>query len=212
MGGGGIWAVIDWVLKATTAVRRKGSRASPIGLAARREQAKPDACGADGKTTLVSKNPSLRGGRRPVELLGKTVNDASGGGKMVITQDPRRMRASRASCATTCLRGGRCNKSLSPVGALMWPCVGCTPRGAGGTRWNRSNWRSPRATKRATCRATGTKVTPTPGKWKLVVVGAQNPREDPATGTVKTLYLIPIVEQLPAGNVYVDEVSLHRVE
>jgi hypothetical protein len=55
------------------------------------------------------------------------------------------------------------------------------------------------------------RIVPTAGEWKLLVVGADIPatlKDRP----VKSLYLIPIVDSFRDGVVYLDDVSLHRLQ
>jgi hypothetical protein len=56
-----------------------------------------------------------------------------------------------------------------------------------------------------------TKIVPTSGKWKLMVVGAQVP-EKLNDKAVKTLMLVPIVDSFQDGDVYIDDVSLYKLQ
>lgn len=212
-GGGGIWAVMDWVVKGDNAVRRRVAElaAGPAGPAA--DQARLMLDVADGRADLLSANPSFEDGSKPWSFWVKPEGGETGPpvGKMLLSEDVAHA-GTRSVLCDGMYRGG-------PVQTIPFPGPGkyCaltwvyTPAGQEPGRGTVELCLTPRDDKGANLPGYSTKVIPTAGKWKLLVVGADIPAEL-AGKPVKSLMLVPIVDSFQAGKVYYDEVSLYRVK
>lgn len=209
-GGGGIWAVMDWVLKGDNAVRRKVLELAKSDSPLVAEQAGFMLAVADGKTQQISKNPSFEENGIPWSFWVKSVNDVGPPvGKMVITQEVAHGGKSSVLCDHM-MRGGPVQEMPFPgpgrYVALCWVYAPAAEVPKGSLELAIT----PRDETGNIC-TFSTRITPTPGKWRLVVTGATLP-ETISDRKVKTLFLVPIVNGSEEGNIYLDEISLHRLE
>lgn len=209
-GGGGIWAVMDWVLKGDNAVRRKVTALSQSDAPLVAEQASFMLAVADGKAEVLTKNPSFEGDTKPWSFWVKSVNDVGPAvGKMLLSQDYAHSGQNAVLCDRM-LRGGPVQEVPFPgpgrYVALAWVYAPAEQVVPGGTLELAITPRD----EKGNITSYTTKIVPTPGQWKLVVAGAKIP----ATvndRTVKSLMIVPIVDHFQEGSLYLDDVSLQRL-
>ncbi len=210
-GGAGLWAVMDFVMQGDNPVRRKVQQLAQSSFPLAAQQAGFMLAVAEGKTQLLTTNASFEEGTKPWSFWVSA--EATGGpavGKMVLSQE----RASSGKTSVLCdhmLRGG-------PVYTVPFPGPGkyvalarvFVPGGQEAARGTVELTIIPRDSDNVNILTYGTKIVPPAGQWKLIVVGADIPAELNKKA-VKSLFLIPIVDSFQGGNVYLDDVSLHRL-
>jgi hypothetical protein len=211
-GGSGLWAVMDFVIENNRAVRARVEELtkSPSPLVA--QQAQFMLAVADGKSEVVSANPSFEEGATGWGFWVKPETTGGPGvGKMVRSED----RAHSGKFSVLCdhmYRGGPTQIVNFPgpgrYMALAWVYM---PEGQDVPRGTMELTITPRDEKGGNLPGFSTKIVPVPGKWKLIVAGGQIPAELGGKA-VKTLFLIPIVDSFQQGTIYVDDVSLHRLQ
>jgi hypothetical protein len=165
---------------------------------------------ADGKAEAVSKNPSFERPTAPWSFWVKSVNDVGPAvGKMTVTEEQAHTGKTSVLCDAM-LRGGPVQDvPFAGAGryvALAWVYAPAGQEMAKGTvelaitprdeKGNIANF--------------STKIIPTPGQWKLIVVGANIPATLQGR-TVKTVFIVPIVDSIQDGKVYLDDVTLQKM-
>jgi hypothetical protein len=209
-GGSGIWAVMDWVLKGDNAVRRKVVELCQSKSPLVAEQAQFMLAVADGKAETVSRNPSFDKPTAPWSFWVKSVNDVGPAvGKMTVTDEVAHTGKTSVLCDSM-LRGGPVQDvPFAGPGryiALAW--VYCPP-GQQMAKGTVELAITPRDEK-GNITTFSTKIIPTPGEWKLIVVGANIPATVQER-TVKTVFVVPIVDNIQDGKVYLDDVTLQKM-
>ncbi|MBU0609481.1 MAG: DUF4838 domain-containing protein [Armatimonadetes bacterium] len=213
-GGSGLWAVMDFLMSGNQAVRARVEELakSPSALVAQQAQFMLGV--ADGKTQIVSKNPSFdEAGVAPWGMWVKPEGGEVGPpvGKLVRSEE--QARTGKYSLMYDHMYRGGPTQIIDFPGpgrylALAWVFM---PEGQEVPRGTFELAITPRDEKGANLPGYSTKITPTPGKWKLVVTGAQIPAEINGK-PVKSLFLIPIIDSFQPGVLHVDDVSLHKLE
>ena len=210
-GGGGLWAVMDWVMRGDNAVRRRVSELAAAGDSLVAQQARLMLDIVDGKATVLSQNASFEEGGKGWSFWMKARNDVGPAiGKMVIDEATAHSGKAGVLCDHM-LRGG-------PVQILDFPGPGryfamawvYAPADQDPGKGTVELAVTPRDEKGVNLPGYSSKVTPTPGKWKLIVVGAQIP-EKLDDKPVKALLLVPIVDSSEQGNIHIDDVTLYRM-
>ena len=209
-GGGGIWAVMDWVMKGDNPVRRKVVELTQSKSPLVAEQAQFMLAVADGKAETVSKNPSFDQPSKPWSFWVKSLNDVGPPvGKMTVTEEQAHTGKTSVLCDGM-LRGGPVQDvPFAGPGryvALAWVYA---PAGQVMAKGTVELAITPRDEKGNITSFT-TKIQPTPGQWKLIVVGATIP-ETLQGRTVKTVFIVPIVDSIQDGKVYLDDVTLQKM-
>lgn len=217
-GGGGLWTIADWVVKGDNRVRQRVQELATRAEADLvRQQASLLLALADGKTQLVSSNPSFEEGndgqaagwsywRKPDVPPEKPL------GRMSRSRDVTHSGEHSLLCDAM-LRGG-------PVQTLAAPKPG---------RYVAIAWIHAPAgqTSPGTVELTVTPldeqgrnlpgyssghVQPHPGRWTLVTLGMEIPEKIGGSRVVR-VRLVPIVDGFQAGGqVSFDDVGLHRIE
>lgn len=212
-GGSGLWAVMDFVMKGDNPVRRKVEELTKSASPLVAQQARFMLAVADGKTEILTKNASFEEGSAPWSFWVKPEGSEVGPpvGKMVLSQDLAHSGKTSVLCDGM-YRGGPVYTLPFPgpgkYVALAWVYV---PAGQDAAMGTTELAVTPRDDQNVNIQSYSTKINPTPGEWKLIVVGADIPAELKGR-PVKSLYLIPIVDSFKGGKVYFDDVSLHRLQ
>jgi len=211
-GGAGLWAAMDFVMKGGP-VRQKvealAKSDSPLVV----QQAGFMLAVADGKTEVLTKNASFEEGIAPWSPWVKPQGGETGPpvGKMVLTQDLAHSGQTSILCDHM-YRGG-------PVYGLPFPGPGkyvalawvYVPKDQDTPQGTLELVITPRDEKGGNLPNASTKINPVPGEWKLLVAGMDLPAEIKGAA-VKSLLVIPIVDSFQGGSVYIDDVSLHRLQ
>jgi hypothetical protein len=210
-GGGSLWAVMDFVLKGG-AVRQKVESLAKSDSPLVAQQAQLMLAVADGKTEVVTKNASFEEGGAPWSFWVKPEGSETGTpvGKMVLSQDFAHSGKTSVLCDRM-YRGGPVYTVDFPgpgkYVALGWVYAPAGQQSKGTVELAITA----RDDQGANITSFSARIVPTAGEWKLLVVGADIPatlKDRP----VKSLYLIPIVDSFKDGVVYLDDVSLHRLQ
>lgn len=211
-GGAGLWAVMDYVMKGG-AVRQKVESLAKSDSALVAQQASFMLAVADGKTEVLTQNASFEDGIKPWSPWVKPEGGETGPpvGKMVLSQDQAHTGKTSVLCDHM-YRGGPVYSLPFPgpgrYVALAWAYV---PAGQDVPKGTLELVITPRDEKGANLPNASTKISPTTGEWKLLVAAMEIPAELGGKA-VKSLLVIPIVDSFQGGNVYLDDVSLHRLK
>ncbi|MEN6301224.1 MAG: DUF4838 domain-containing protein [Armatimonadia bacterium] len=215
-GGNGVWAVMDWVMKGDNAVRRQVMEYTKSDSPLLAQQAQFMLSVADGTTELLSANPSFAEGKGTAStgwtywVKGDGV-DSPPCGKMLRAEDFGRTDKTSLLCDGMARGGPVQTVKFSGPGkylAMAWVYV---PENQNTPRGTAELALTPLDDKGQNLQGFSAKIIPTPGQWKLLVVGGDI-AEKIGEKTVGSLRVVPIVDSFKDGKVYWDDVSLHRLQ
>jgi len=216
-GSSSLWAAMDWVVRGGNAVRRRVvemAREAEEGNV--REQARLMLAVADGKVEPISSNPSFEEGEGEAAMdwsywVKPDPHTQEPVGRMLRAEGPSHTGRASLLCDGM-YRGGPVQtiEGLEPgrYCALAWVYVpeGQTVRGTAELAV------TPRDAGDQNLPGFSTKVTPTAGRWTLIVAAGRIAREIRGK-EVTHVMLIPIVDGFGEGvKVYWDDVALYRME
>lgn len=215
-GGGGLWAVMDWVSRGDNAVARKVEELTRSEHANVADQARMMLALAKGEGELLTTNPSFEEGTGArakdwAYWVKPEVNNGPAVGRMLRSEE--KARSGKASLLCDKMYRGGPMQTLKFPGpgkyfALGWVYV---PEGQDSPRGTAELSLTPLDDKGQNMPGYSSKIVPTPGQWKLLVVGADVP-EQIKDKAVVSLRLIPIIDSFQQGQVYWDDVGIYRLK
>jgi hypothetical protein len=217
-GGAGLWAVADWVKRGDNAVRRRVEElAAKSETALIRSQANILLAVVDGKTELVSTNPSFEEGEGTnAKGWSFWLKPDTGGvppiGRMLRSQDVAHDGKYSLLCDAMQRGGPVMTMDFPGPGqylGLAWVYVPEGQQSVGTVELSIT----PLDEQGRNLPGVANRVEPRPGQWTMVMVGLETTGKI-GERTVSKFRLIPIVDGFDrdGGKVYFDEVGLHRIK